>query len=34
MISFGLGFLVGWLVFKRPAFVNTAIAWVKEKFVA
>lgn len=31
LLWFGLGFAVGWLVFKRPAWVEFAFGWVKSK---
>jgi hypothetical protein len=31
MLEFALGFALGWVLFNRPAFVQSAIDWVKAK---
>lgn len=31
LFSFGFGLLVGWLVFKRPAWAGWIVEWVKAR---
>jgi hypothetical protein len=31
LTGLGVGFVVGWLLFKRPEFVSKAVAWMRAK---
>lgn len=34
LVGFGLGFLTGWIVLKRPQWATDGLAWIKAKLRA